>query len=382
MRNNTPIFAHILFYMSPTTLKMYFRLITICCFACIHQVRAQHSSINSSLADSLGHELEVAVTNQNAAEFFNIIDSTTFYNTVIAASTVAQNPEFMKGFLTSFSLRRFAGPLNDAAKKGSFRYLRNYEKGGNRHLLFRLMPGLGVNYYDLTLMRTHGVVRASDILFYVSGDPLSTLIINLIETMAPNMKDTADIRDLKTTVTRITALKAKGDWLGVKTEYEKLDKNIRQEKSIAMINVLACQHLGIDSYKQALEQYATDFPETTNGPLLMIDMYALNNEFDKALAAIDKLDSLTGGDPALDYLRAIQYVNMKKTALALECWLRVFAYDPSLPNNVKKLVTYYYNNNDTAKAQEILTGYLQTKDAKKDFVEELYNELPGLKPKN
>jgi len=341
-------------------------------------VNAQDKPISLAEADATGKQLAIEVNAGNATKLFAFVDSVTFYNKVKAGSEIARMHGFMEGFLGSFSLQRFAGPVQEAVNNGSFRYLRSYEKNGSSHLLFRLMPGLGVNYYDFTLIRINNSIKASDLLFYISGEDMSVSIIHLIDAMAGSVSDESDLNNLKSIISDMSKLKAQGNWAGVKTAYNKLDNSFRHDRTVAMLNVMACQHLDKASYKKALEQFARDFPTTSSVPLLLIDMYALNGEFGRALNAIDQLDSFTGGDPALDYVRANQYVNLQQPDSALNCWLRVYAYDPSLPNNIKKLVAYYYQNNQKDKASNVLRTYQQTAGARQEFVAGLKKEMPDL----
>jgi len=354
-------------------------IFTLCCLFLSAGLLAQNAEISESDAVALGRKLEMEVNSGNAAALFIAIDSAAFYGKIQAGSPVAQNPAFMKGFQESFSLLKFAGPVQEVVNKGSFHFLRSYEKDGNQHLLFRLLPGKGMNYYDFTLMKTRGIIKASDVLLYINGENLSVTMIDLIETMANSVTNPQELSSLRSSMNKLTALKSKGDWVGVKAEYDQLDEHLRQDKALELVNIIACQHIDNLAYKKALEEYAHDFPGATNAYLMMIDMYSLNGEYERAIDVINKIDSITGGDPALDYFRGNQYTNMKRSDSALQCYTRVFAYDPSLSNNVKKLVAYYINSGEKEKARHVLAQYEKTAGAKTAFIDSLYAELPGLK---
>ena len=188
-----------------------------------------------------------------------------------------------------------------------------------------------------------------------------------------------ELSSFRSSLAKMTTLKNKGDWAGVKLVFDQLDGRFRHVMTLEIFNIMVCKHIDNLSYKIALEEYAHDFPEATNAYILMIDMYALNGEYERAMDAINKVDSITGGDPVLDYFRANQYLNMKRTDSALQCYLRVFAYDPSLPNNTKKLVTHYFTAGEKEKARDLLAQYEKTTWAKKELVDSLYAALPGLK---
>jgi tetratricopeptide (TPR) repeat protein len=285
----------------------------------------------------------------------------------------------MEGFLTSFSLNQLAPSVQQAANNGSFNLLRTYESGGDKHLLFRLVPGKGFNYYDFTLQRIDNTIKASDVLFYISGENLSNTIASLIETVGANLSNMDDINNFRNIVIQMKSLQAKKDWAGIKSLFDRISDGFRHDKTLEIFNILACQHIDNVSYKKALEDYAHDFPDATNACLLMIDMYFLNHEYERSLESINKLDSVTGGDPLLDYFRGNVFFAMEQKDSAVNCYLRAFAYDPSSRNTVESLVIYYFNIGQKEKARNILEQYEKTTGPKQSFIDGLYALLPGLK---
>ena len=90
--------------------------------------------------------------------------------------------------------------------------------------------------------------------------------------------------------------------------YDALPQSIKGEKVPLLARLMAAQSLDDDAeYRKAMDDFRRYFPEDPCLDLINIDHYFLTKQFDKELAAIDHIETVVGGDPYLNVLRANVY---------------------------------------------------------------------------
>jgi predicted Zn-dependent protease len=94
--------------------------------------------------------------------------------------------------------------------------------------------------------------------------------------------------------------------------YATLPENLKRDKMLALARLRAALVLGADSseYASASDDILTFFPGESWTDLIAVDVYNRRHKYDKALAAVDRLDMALGGDPYLDSARADVLFNM------------------------------------------------------------------------
>ncbi|HEY4335152.1 MAG TPA: hypothetical protein VGM89_04625, partial [Puia sp.] len=176
--------------------------------------------------------------------------------------------------------------------QGSYQLIREYEKDGRQHILFRLYGGEGVNYHDYELVKRDEGIKAADLYVYTSGENISMTLANAL--MRLNREGTK--KELKTT-DNIRDLMDRDEYEKAGEEYERLPPNFKKEKAYQLIHVRILSHLSTEKYIAALNEYRALFPHDPNMYLLMIDAYTLQKNYLKALESVNKLDSMIGKDP-------------------------------------------------------------------------------------
>ena len=174
-------------------------------------------------------------------------------------------------------------------------------------------------------------------------------------------------------------LKAKADYAGMKALYDQLDPRYHRNRSFQLLNINACRLLSSTAYREALEQYFSDFPEAGNAWLLKMDLYTLQADYTMALQSINKIDSVAGGDPMLDYYRGKVYVSMDSLPQATACFARVFGIEPLFRFNTRQLIERHAAAGNYNKAKQVLAIYLKTEGAVKSLEEDVYALYPEMK---
>jgi hypothetical protein len=111
----------------------------------------------------------------------------------------------------------------------------------------------------------------------------------------------------------------------------------------------------------------------------MMNEYADTRHYGDYAKAIDKLDTLLHTDPFLNYFRGNVVMKLGDSRAALHFYEAVFDYDPGIWQNTEKLVASKIANNELVQANEAIILYSHTPGYRKELVEALYVDYPGLR---
>ena len=315
----------------------------------------------------------------DASLLHNLFDLPSFAALLEQKSEAAKIPGFMEGFLGKFNFMVFGTQTLQNIRNGSFHLLHNIETKGQRHLVFRVFGTGGLNYYDFTLVKIKDSVKASDVLPFITGELLSTNVATVVDLAVDGAKTTGQLSEEMAALVQMRNYKLKADFTSVKTSFEKLEPRYQRNRVFQIYYIEACQHLDKALYKQALENYHDLWPEAPNAFLLMLDMYYMNQDFEKLLTTINQLDSLVGGDPFLDLFRGNAVKSLGKTAEAEQYYLAVEKYDPASISILQLLLLLYSETHQPAKAKATLERYRATAGARKDIIDDLVKKYPELR---
>lgn len=323
--------------------------------------------------------LESVVESRNMEGFSSFFDKDAFCKILATKCRAVKDRKAMKGFKSGFSMMPLAKATIEFAQTGSYHFLRHYEKDGRHRVLFRIYGENGFAYQDFQLIKVNNTVKAEDMYSYSSGEDITTTVAEVMDVLLPEDFDTKDTGGrFRDTIVRIKKMKDKRDYEGIKESYERLPAEYQQIKGVLMVYIEACQNLDNSYYKAAMEKFAQLYPDAPNSYLLLLDAYILDQEYDKALVAIDKLDKFTGGDPFLNFYRGNLYKLKGEIAESKTYHEKAFAYDPGMLANMEALIMVYVEDKETDKAKKIIASYKASKSFKQkqlDYLELVYPHL-------
>jgi len=356
-------------------LKTYFLLAAtaLCTLA------ARSQPITDAQALAAGHALETAINTGNSFVIDHFLYPDSLLERIRQKSKMLKDAEFLKGFKSSFIPTLSKGSISKqvlmATHNGSYRLLREYDKGGRKHLLFRMFGDGGLSYHDFILVRAGDSVKAADLYTYVSDEWVSSSVARITDMLGQGIDPVSDVGIIK----KMTEDLSDARYMDVKSTYDSLVPGFKKNKSIMTIYIAACHHIDLGLYQAALEEYGKTFPDAASSYLMMLDLYYLQKEYDKGLACIDKLDEIIGGDALLDYFRGNIYLAMNKKPEAITCYEHVYRYDPTMKINVLRLCAMYAATNQSDKAKKVISEYMQTPGYHIGDLNPLYDEYPDLK---
>jgi tetratricopeptide (TPR) repeat protein len=231
------------------------------------------------------------------------------------------------------------------------------------------------------LIKVNNQIKAADLFVYLSGEDLSTTLADFIDANISNDFNSDELPENLRILLKMKNYKKNNDYSSIISLYDSLDGKYKKNKLVQTIYISACKKIDIKSerYKKALENYAAIYPNEKNVPLWMIDLYYLNKEYNKALDAINKVDSLVNGDPILNFYKANIFLIEEDKADAKIYYDSAFQYDPTLPYVAKNVVILHMDSNETDAAKTALNIYKQTEGFNQQIVDDLYLMYPDLK---
>lgn len=295
-------------------------------------------------------------------------------------SPMMQNEAFRTGFRQGFasSMKGYGVKIVNNVKAGNYKLLRAFEKNGEQHLLFRMYGVGGLNYHDYTLTRVNDSIKAADCFVYLTDETLSSTMSKLVDMMGidPNNPEASgDIESLK----QLSALRNQGDYAGAKSYYDKLDNRVKMAKGVLVVYLSICHHLSDSLYQVMLERYVGMYPNVSSGYMMMMDLYFMKKESDKGVAAANKLDSLVGGDPLLNFYRGAFYELGGKKEQSLVCYEKAYQYDHAIVVNTKALIAAYAEARQKEKALAVISEYKKLPAFRQEDLDALYAGYPNLK---
>jgi tetratricopeptide (TPR) repeat protein len=161
--------------------------------------------------------------------------------------------------------------------------------------------------------------------------------------------------------------------------FERLPQDLQGSKAMLIAYMEACKRISSKDYKAALENFSRAYPNSPNAYLLLIDISALEKDYDKTLFAINKIDEIVEGDPILDYYRGNVYFLLQKNKESITCFEKVYAYDPELGMNMQALIAIYVKEEQVDKAKKIVETYKTSKGFDPVVLDLLNGKYPALK---
>ena len=269
--------------------------------------------------------------------------------------------------------------VTSLTEKGSYSFIKQYEKDKVQHIMFRLYDQGSINYHDFELKRTKGEPRIVDVYVYTSGETLSETIKNLFADFKGEFFDNATPQTdaVIKRLPDIRMLIVKGKHLEALDIYNSLSEKMQKSRPFQIIHVEICSGLTDDEYTSSIAEYEKLYPNEPNMQLLLIDGYILRKEYVKALTAVNELDKMINKDPLLDYHRAMCYTLIGEKSKRTECLERVVKNVPDFEDGILELIADYLGANEFEKARPLVRRFKNKSAFDQSRLNDLIDQYPG-----
>jgi hypothetical protein len=309
---------------------------------------------------------------ENPAQFGGYFDQEAICDAALADEKFTE--KFRTGFKRGFmsASKKNAGYEKNISAAiqggGSFRALKVHRHGEQHSALFRVVNNAGLNYLDLQLTKKpDGKILITDFYSFASGEDVSTTIQRTAllaaaadkRNFVQKMLKTGDNDVLKNNQAMLAMTQAfqAQDYPRVLELHTAMPPSLQESKLMLIMCLTASANTSRwEQHRQIVETYRRVYPNDRAIDLLTIGMLTNEKKVDEALAAINRIDALVGGDYYLDLYRGAAFREAGRIDEAEQMFLRA-------AQNPAALVDCYWHLVDLAlknKQHDKTLQYLQT----------------------
>ncbi|MFY0631632.1 MAG: hypothetical protein JXR05_14750 [Flavobacteriaceae bacterium] len=351
-------------------------------------LNAQEKEIDSLRYDYIGWAIDSTLYNENSDYINKLFDLKTFLKSVVIKSNDPEikkmNNGFARGFRDSFDYGKII--IREVGEEGTYDFFKSYvDEEQKYHLVFRLYVEDGLNYHDYKLDVTNGEPRIVDFYVYLTGENFSQTLRTIYKTaMSANKKNffggttNKFASDLKK-ISAIKKLRIQGDFERADKIYRTISAESKKNKTFKLIGIIIAGSLNDESrMSKMISDYEKSFPNDPSLYLVSIDGAFVNEEYDRALNLVNKLDEAIGGDDFLNYFRANLYYAKQDLKKAIE-YVEIFTSDYSgFMDGYDTALTLYIENGNNKKAIETLDLFVTKFElSKRDLIDSMKENFPN-----
>ncbi len=263
------------------------------------------------------------------------------------------------------------------AGSGSFKKVKQYEKDGNQHIIYRVSGTAGFTYLDTELTIFKKKVGIADIFFFNTGQNLSATVADLMEKLSSH-GESAIANQLENRFIAISTHLKNANYEFAKAEFDRLPYDIRNNRLYELRYLEIMSKLGGQEYLDFQQKLETKYSDDAGFQLMMIDVYINQKKYDKALSSINQLDSFINKDPFLDYHRGLVLKVKGDYDGAIKHFEKIAAADPGFAEPFPELVVAYAEKKDYSTAKRYFASYQKMKNADRNIISYLQTNYPEL----
>ena len=342
--------------------------------ACFLSCGSPEKPVTAEEARAFGKKLEQSIEKRDPAFFNEAMDRSELTRRA-GLSGSRQEKEFAAGVRNAIHMGTKI--VDGISKEATYQLVKQYEKEGKHHLIFRLFDDGSINYHDLELIRRKNDVKVADMMVYTTGENLSATISGLYKQFSGVIDASTGKEDWLQSMPRIREEMKKGHHDKAYDLFLRIPEEGRKSKAFRMLKIEICSGLGDEEQQKAINEMISAFPNEPNMQLILLDYYFLKKEYSKVLDAINAVDRMIDKDPFLDYYRYLCYNIMEDEAKAKEHLLRVCRNYPKFPDARLELVATYLNEDKPDSARIQVKEYRLIKTFPQSRLDNLLGAYPG-----
>src|SRR5687768_2730574 len=125
-------------------------------------------------------KLESSIIQKDADIFNDIFDAEELQQRIKKVSGNKLSNKMLSGVPDALKKRKMGGEIiRSMGKDGMYEMVKNYEKDGKQHLIFRLYGDGGLNYHDLELIHRGKEIKVADMYIYLTGENISKTLADI-----------------------------------------------------------------------------------------------------------------------------------------------------------------------------------------------------------
>lgn len=269
---------------------------------------------------------------------------------------------YTEGIVRNFDLA--SGICREVENGGKYSLLRVKVVDGRPRALFRMIGSAGVNYHEF-LLEPRGNLRIVDIFVYSNGEWISDVVrrgfLPLARKTRPDRSAPLEpaeqyyMENLEA-VTEMNRLSREGFHRDALAVYREMPHQLKSQRAVMMQRFDIAMRVGSQEYADAVHDLKQRFPNDPTVGLALIDYHFVRGRYARALASIDRMNELIGGDPYLDFFRANVLYAADRLAEAKLAARRAIAAEADLENPYWTLLTISLDEKEFVETARLLTA--------------------------
>jgi tetratricopeptide (TPR) repeat protein len=222
---------------------------------------------------------------------------------------------------------------------GSYKCVLIKGGGAEPYVLFRMIFNpAGVTYQRYFLARNPaGGIVAKDLYTLGSGERFSESLHRTWMTAVAQAEDkvagrTSGRSEHLRKMAEFTSLVVQGKHDQAVEKYHQLPADLKRDKNMLLMRYKAGLSVSDEEYQAAITDIRKYYPEDPSLDLLLIDLYIDRENYDEALACLDRLYRHADGDAYIDVMRANVLCKQKRLQTARAAFERAIRAEPDLPD--------------------------------------------------
>ena len=317
-------------------------------------------------------KLEISVSKRESVFFDNAIDR----------KELMKRAGLSAGKYAKEKIKLGTSVVNALSKNGTFELIKQYDKEGIWHLLFRIYENdnMALNYFDLELNRRNDEVKIADGYAYNVGQNFSEVLKDLYHQMNELETNTKEDKDKwLDLIPAMRKLVSQGKLTEALTIFQTIPPDVRKIKLMQIIHMIICSGIDVETQQAAVKEYKELYPGEPNIALLQMSGYLLLENYELALQALDELDKTIDKDPLLDFHRSICYKMLGKYDQQKECLVRLMDNIPDFENGILELIAVYLKDKDYEKAGPLVKDFRTRKRFNQNSLNLILSSYPAIK---
>ena len=328
-------------------------------FLFLASCNSKEKAVTPEEATATAHKIDSAINDKRPQVFDALLNEKLLARRIAKQADIKVTSSFTKGVATGLKNAGLGHQIVKAVSQdGSYELVKQYEKDGIQHLIFRMYSPEGLNYHDFQLARLNDKVYIADVYIYLVGDDFSSILTELVKSISGDefgkvKKNSSALETMQT----FKRLMNQERFEEAKKYYDNLPPDLKDQKLIRVMGIQVASKLDNESYLAELEAFEKLYPNEPNVHLMLIDANILRKEYDKAMENIQQLDKIISKDPFLDYYRAL-VVKMKGSPDEARTYLeRLNKNMPGFSDGIIELMGNYLDAKEYHKALPLVQTY-------------------------
>lgn len=367
--------------MKPALFFPFLALLAISCKPKVHPAEALRPQVEE-FADRVETDLangRIGVLDlhfDKNAFVSRVVDDEGWDNYLSENSLLGYKDDYKKNLTHNLTLGGLFLSGIDGSKYFAYDLAKIYRIEDRWHAVFRMYANDAINYHDLLLRVDEKKVWIEDVYIMAVGRELSKIMQESYIAGIPGQDSDTRKQD-NLLLMRAKSLLDMEFYEDALATFDSISPESKAQKALRLFKLQIRANIPNEAYVRELEQFEKDFPDDAGTLLLQIDKNFLYGNYPEVLKSLERLETLYGKDPIIDYLHANALNLLDKCAEASPYYETAVNTKPDWQEPFLNWVECRIKSRDYAGAAQLLKTYQEQFELTPVYVQFLFDKDPN-----